>query len=84
MEVRFKPETESRLIELAARIGRAPDDLVEEAMAGYLAELVEVRDALDSRYDDIKSGRAKPIDGEAFFEGLCRREDVLLKENSPK
>jgi hypothetical protein len=84
MEFRFKPETESRLIELAARSGRAPDELVEDAMAGYLAELAEVRGTLDSRYDDIKSGRAKPIDGEAFFEGLRRREDDLLKKNPPK
>jgi predicted transcriptional regulator len=84
MEVRLKPETESRLIELAAKFGRAPDDLVEDAMAGYLAELVEVRDALDSRYDDIKSGRVKSIDGEAFFEALRRREDDLLKKNSSK
>jgi predicted DNA-binding protein len=84
MEVRFKPETESRLIELAARIGRPPDDIIEDAMAGYLSELAEVRSTLDSRYDDIKSGRTKPIDGEAFFEGLRRREDDLLKKNSPE
>jgi predicted DNA-binding protein len=84
MEVRFKPETESRLIELAARIGRAPDDLVEDAIAGYLAELVEVRATLDSRYDDLKSGQVKLIDGEAFFEGLRRREDDLLKKNPSK
>ena len=84
MEVRFKPETESRLIELAARSGRAPDELVEDAMAGYLAELAEVRDTLGNRYDEIKSGRAKPIDGESFFEGLRKREEDLLKKNSPK
>jgi hypothetical protein len=53
-------------------------------MAGYLSELAEVRSTLDSRYDDIKSGRTKPIDGEAFFEGLRRREDDLLKKNSPE
>ena len=64
MEVRFKPETESRLNELAAKTGRAPDDLVEDALAGYLAELAEVRQMLDSRYDEIKSGRVKPIDGD--------------------
>jgi hypothetical protein len=34
---------------------------------------------LDSRYDDVKSGRVKPIDGEAFFETLRQREDELLK-----
>ncbi len=84
MEVRFNPETESRLIELAARSGRAPEDIVEDAMAGYLVELAEVRGTLDNRYDDIKSGRAKPFDGEEFFEGLRHREDNLLKKNSPK
>ncbi len=74
MEIRFKPETESRLIELAARIGRAPDDIVEDAMAGYLAELVELRGALDSRYDEIHSGRVRLIDGVTFFENLRRRD----------
>ncbi len=84
MEVRFKPETESRLIELAARIGRAPDDLIEDAMAGYLAEVAEVRGILDNRYDEIQSGRVKAIDGEAFFESLRRRESELPKKQSPK
>ena len=68
MEVHFKPETESRLNELASKSGRPTDELVEDALAGYLEEVAEVRKMLDSRYDDIKSGRVKPIDGEAFFE----------------
>ncbi|MFZ0774795.1 MAG: hypothetical protein WCA49_24605 [Candidatus Sulfotelmatobacter sp.] len=84
MEVHFRPETESRLQELAAKTGRAPDELVEDAMAGYLQELAETREMLDSRYDDIRSGRVKPIDGEAFFEGLRQREEELLKRRSAK
>jgi predicted DNA-binding protein len=68
MEVHFKPETESRLNELASKSGRAADELVEDALAGYFEEVATVRSMLDSRYDDIKSGRVKPIDGEAFFE----------------
>ncbi len=36
-------------------------------MAGYLAELAQVREMLDTRYDDWKGGRAKPIDGEEAF-----------------
>lgn len=80
MEVRLKPETESRLNELASKSGRATDDLVEDAMAGYLAEVVEVRTMLDSRYDEIKTGRVKPIDGETFFENLRLREGELLKK----
>ena len=79
MEVRLKPDTESRLNELASQSGRPKDELVEDAMAGYLAEANEVRSLLDSRYDDIKSGRVKPIDGEAFFKNLRKREDELQK-----
>ena len=82
MEVRLKPETESRLQELAAQTGRAPDELVEDAMVGYLRELAHTRQMLDGRYDDIKSGRVKPIEGEAFFESLRQREQELLKRRS--
>ena len=74
MEVRFKPETESRLVELAARSGRAQDELVEDAMAGYLAEMAQVRDTIETRYNEIQSGRAKTIDGASFFENLRHRE----------
>jgi len=84
MEVHFKPETESRLQELASKSGRPTDDLIEDAMAGYLAEVVEVRNMLDTRYDEVKSGRVKPIDGEAFFDNLRQREDELLKQRSTK
>jgi predicted transcriptional regulator len=76
MEVRLRPETESRLQELAAKTGRAPDDLVEDAMAGYLQELAETREMLDSRYDDIKSGRVEPIDGEEAFADLRRKSEL--------
>jgi predicted DNA-binding protein len=84
MEVRFKPETESRLNELASKSGRPADALVEDAMAGYLEEITEVRHTLDSRYEDVASGRAKPIDGEAFFDSLRQREAELLKQRHPK
>jgi predicted transcriptional regulator len=70
MVVHLKPETESRLQELAATTGRAPEELIEDAMAGYLAELNEVRSILDNRYDDIKNGRVAPIDGEEGFARL--------------
>jgi hypothetical protein len=57
---------------------------MEDAMAGYLQEVTQVRQILDSRYDDIKSGRVKPVEGEVFFESLRQREDELLKNRSPK
>jgi len=70
MVVHLKPETESRLKELSARTGRAPEDLVEEAMAGYLVELAKIRSTLDDRYDEVKDGRVKPIDGDEAFKRI--------------
>ena len=49
-----------------------------------LRSLLQTREMLNSRYDDLKSGRVKPIDGEEFFESLRRREDELLKKQSPE
>jgi predicted DNA-binding protein len=74
MEIRLKPETESRLNELASQSGRQPDELVEDVMAAYLSEVAELRQMLESRYDDFKSGRVAAVDGEAFFEELRQRE----------
>ncbi len=84
MEVHIKPEIESRLNELASRSGKATDELLEDALAGYLQEVAEVREMLDKRYDDVKSGLVKPIDGEVFFDNLRQREDDLLKRRSSK
>jgi hypothetical protein len=39
-------------------------------MAGYLAELVQTRETLNSRYDDLKSGRVKPIPGDEVIARL--------------
>jgi predicted transcriptional regulator len=73
MEVNFRPETETRLQELASKSGRQPSDLIEDAMAGYLQELSEVRAMLDDRYDDLKSGRVTPVDGEEAFAKLRQK-----------
>jgi len=75
MVVRLKPETESRLRDLCATTGRTPEDVVEEAMSGYLAELAQTRSTLDDRYDDIKSGRVEPIDGQEAFDRIRRKSD---------
>jgi len=71
--VKLSPELEARLQKLAAATGRAPDDLVEDAMTGYLADLAQARNTLDSRYDEIKSGRALPVDGENVFLQLRKK-----------
>jgi predicted DNA-binding protein len=81
MEVHFTPELEKKLNDLAAKTGRGADELVQDVVAGYVDELAGVREMLDGRYDDLKSGRVKPIDGEAFFEQLRQREDERLKRS---
>jgi|SRR6266508_1944735 hypothetical protein len=84
MEVHFTPDVEAKLHALATETGRGVDEVVQDALAGYFEELAEVRGMLDSRYDDIKSGQVKPVDGEAFFESLRQREEALLKKHSPQ
>jgi hypothetical protein len=70
MEVHFTRETEKKLKDLSTQSGRGTDDLVEDAMAGYFDEVLQAREMLNSRYDDLKSGRVKPIDGEEAFARL--------------
>lgn len=64
MEFRVTAETTRTLKDLAETSGRAPEDIVEDALAGSLEEVASVRTTLDSRNDDLKSGRVKPIDRE--------------------
>jgi hypothetical protein len=78
MEVQFTSATEKKLNALAIESGRRTDDLVEDAMAGYLEDVVQVRNMLDSRYDDLKSGRVKPIPGEEVF-GRLRAKSAARK-----
>jgi hypothetical protein len=55
------PDLQATLDRWVSETGRGPEDLVEDAMAGYFEELTRMRQMLDSRYDDLKSGRVKPI-----------------------
>jgi len=82
MEVHFTPEMEKRIKDFCAETGYSADDLVADAMAGFLEDLQQTREMLDGRYDDLESGRVKPIPGEEFFEGLRRREKELLEKQS--
>lgn len=73
MKVHITPKTAKKLNDLAAVSGRA--QLVEDAVAAYLAELTSLRETLDSRYDDLKSGQAKPIDGAEAFRRLREKSE---------
>ena len=75
MELNLRPETASRIQELSAKTGRPADELVEDAVAGYLKELAQTRDMLDARYDDLKSGRVTAIDGKEAFATLRSKSE---------
>jgi predicted DNA-binding protein len=53
MEVHLTPDLEAKLNQLSAQTGRAKEELVQDAMAGYFAELSQVRNMLNSRLDEI-------------------------------
>ena len=49
MEVHFAPELQAKIDQLVIETGRPADKLLEDAMAGYGAELVETREMLNRR-----------------------------------
>jgi predicted transcriptional regulator len=74
MEVHLTPDLEAKLNQLSAETERAKEELVQDAMAGYLIELSQVRGTLDARYDEIKSGMVKPLNGEEVFARLRQKK----------
>jgi len=86
MEVHFTPRRKRKLKDLSTQSGRRTDDLVEDAMAGYLDEVLQAREMLNSRYDDLKSGRVKPISRDqviAHFreKSAARRSSIYARIN---
>ena len=71
MEVNLAPEVEKQLNDLAAQSGRGTDELLQDALAGYLEELTRTRDKLNSRYKDLKKRKGDAsIDGDEAFARL--------------
>jgi len=64
MEVNLTPELEKELADLAVLSGRPADELVREAVSGFVDEIAETRRMLDRRYDEIESGSVKLIPGD--------------------
>ena len=81
MEVHFKPDLQAKLDELATATGRPTGELVEDAVLGYFDELAQTRETLNSRYDDLKSGRVKPIPGD---EVIARLREKSAARRSPR
>ena len=83
MEVHFTPETERKLRDLAAQSGGGTaDKLVQDVVEGYFNELAQTREMLNSRYDDLKSGRVKPIPGDEV-EAYFREKSAAARGSQP-
>jgi hypothetical protein len=81
MEVHFAPELQAQIDRLVVESGCPPEKLLEDAMAVYVAELAATREMLDGRYDDLKSGRVKPIPGDEVVARL--REKSAARRSAP-
>jgi predicted transcriptional regulator len=75
MEVQVSAETAKKLDDLASSSGRALNEIVEDSLAGYLEEVTAVRTTVDSRCDDLESGRVTPIHGEEAFKRLREKSE---------
>jgi len=75
MEVHFSPDVQAKLDRLAMDSGRPADELLQDAFVGYFDEVAEIRQTLDSRYDDLKCDRVKPIRGFDFKARLRARSE---------
>ena len=82
MEVLFTPDVEKRLNELAAESGRGASEVVQDALAGYFEEVAQTRHLLNSRYDDLKTGRVKAIPGDEV-EAYFREKSAAARRSQP-
>ena len=83
MEVHLNdPDLQAKVSRWVTETGRSADELVEDAMAGYFGELAQVRTMLDSRYDEIKSGKVKLVPGDEVLAGLRERSAARRAKRS--
>ena len=81
MEVHFTPDVQAKLDRLVTETGRSASEFVQDAMAGYVDELAEVRSTLDRRYGDLKKGIVKPISGDEVFARLRAKRAARRAEH---
>ena len=83
MEVRFTPDVQTKLEQMARETGRPSEELVEDAVIGYFDELACSREMLDRRFDDLETGRMKPIDGEEAHRLLMEKTEAQRQRHRP-
>ena len=82
MEVHLAPELQAKIDRLVLETGCPVEKLIEDALAGYVPELAQTREMLDSRYDDLKAGRVKPVSRDELVEHF--REKNAVARSTPR
>ncbi len=70
------PELQAKIEQWASDTGRPVEELVEDVMACYFDEIAQVRKTVDSRYDDLKSGKVKLIPADIAHARLMESIDA--------
>jgi hypothetical protein len=81
MEVHFPPEIRAQLEQMARDTGRRSDELVENVVTDFFEDFAFTRMTLDRRYDDLESGRVKPIPGDEVFARLRAKSAARRAEH---
>jgi hypothetical protein len=82
MEVNLTPDLQAKLDQLTLETGRPARELVEDAVAAYFGEMLQMREMLNTRYDDLKSGRVKLIPGDEV-EPYFREKSAAARHSKP-
>ena len=80
MSLEIKPNQEAKIAALAAKTGRDKAEILEEVIDSYFDELTDIREMLDRRYDDFKSGRVKELTPDQLREDIERRKREFLQQ----
>ena len=56
--------------------------MVQDVVGDYMNSHAHIQEMLDSRYDDLKSGRIKPIPGEEI-EAHFRKKAAAARRSQP-
>jgi len=81
MEVHFPPEIRAQLEQMARDTGRRSDELVENVVTDFFEDFAFTRMTLDRRYDNLESGRVKPIPGDEVFARLRAKSAARRAEH---
>ena len=83
MEVHFAPDVKRSSTTSRRRTDARPlTSLCRDVVEGYFDELAKTREMLNSRYDDLKSGRVKPIPGDEV-EAYFREKSAAARRSQP-